>query len=295
MEPADDTTRQRPHARFGPQLGQVAGPRAEPRSPDDTGPAVPETPPAATTDPAPAPMDDPDAAAEQSRRGRRRAGAAEVETDPLVDLFVAERPLSTASEPRTATRFEEASSHRLGRRATVAFVFAFAAARVLALLIMTGRLPDVFAPMGGTYAHHLNFGAVLLGGVGAYLLLARPRGRALLGAAAALGVALALGIDELGMWVHASGGYWPRLWFDVVVLAVGVIGVIASAPPLGRLRGVHAGTGVLLGGAVALVAGLLVDSMGYADLPPETAAEGAEYVAPRQTLDEPTAIDPLAP
>jgi hypothetical protein len=66
----------------------------------------------------------------------------------------------------------------LARLVLVSFVATFVAARVLVLLIMTRRIPDLFLHVGGTHIHHRNYGIILLSGVGAYLLFAQPAGRA---------------------------------------------------------------------------------------------------------------------
>ena len=61
----------------------------------------------------------------------------------------------------------------LARLVLVAFVLTFVAARVLVLLIMTHRIPDLFMHVGDTHVHHLNYGIFLLSGVGAFLLFVR--------------------------------------------------------------------------------------------------------------------------
>ena len=65
---------------------------------------------------------------------------------------------------------------RLARLALVAFVFVFVAARVLVYLIMSRRIPDLYLYVGQTHVHHLNYGIFLLSFVGAFLLLAQPKG-----------------------------------------------------------------------------------------------------------------------
>ena len=61
------------------------------------------------------------------------------------------------------------------------------AARVLVFLIVSRRIPDLFLHVGGTHIHHLNYGILLLTGVGVYLLLTQPQGGPLLMTAAAYG------------------------------------------------------------------------------------------------------------
>ena len=125
---------------------------------------------------------------------------------------------------------------RLARTALAAFVFTFVLARVLVLLIMSRRIPDLYLYAGGTHVHHLNYGIFLLSVVGALLLFAAPRGRALTWLAAAYGVGLALTFDEFGMWLHLGGPYWQRASFDAVVIVAAVLALVAVAPPLRDFR-----------------------------------------------------------
>lgn len=82
--------------------------------------------------------------------------------------------------------------------------------------------------MCSTHIHHLNYGIVLLSGVGAYLLLVRPEGRRLLVAATVYGVGLALTFDEFGLWVHLGGSYWQRASFDAVVVIGALLALIVA-------------------------------------------------------------------
>src|SRR4051794_38742383 len=84
------------------------------------------------------------------------------------------------------------ASARLARRVLAAFLLTFLAARVLVMLIMSRRAPDLYFHLGGTHVHHLNYGIFLLSAVGAVLLFRRPQGRALDLWADAYGVGLAL-------------------------------------------------------------------------------------------------------
>ena len=90
----------------------------------------------------------------------------------------------------------EPSGHQLARLVLVWFVFTFIAARVLVLLIMLRKLPDLFLHMGQTHVHHLNYGIFLLAGIGAFLLFKRPTGRQLPFCATVYAVGLALTFDE---------------------------------------------------------------------------------------------------
>ena len=50
----------------------------------------------------------------------------------------------------------------LARLGLASFVLTFVDSRVLVLLIMTHRMPDLFLHLGGTHVHHLNYGIFLL-------------------------------------------------------------------------------------------------------------------------------------
>jgi hypothetical protein len=125
---------------------------------------------------------------------------------------------------------------RLARVALSAFLFTFLSARIIVLLIMSHRVPDMYVHVKGTHVHHLNFGIILLSVVGAYLLFGRPIGKAASAAAVCYGVGLALTFDEFGMWVHLGGPYWQRASFDAVIIIAALLSLIAVAPTLHRFR-----------------------------------------------------------
>ena len=82
----------------------------------------------------------------------------------------------------------------------------FLLGRILVLLIMSRRAPDLFLHVGQTHVHHLNYGIFLLTAVGAWLLFSRwERGRRV--AALTYGIGLALTFDMFGMWLHLGGSY----------------------------------------------------------------------------------------
>jgi hypothetical protein len=153
----------------------------------------------------------------------------------------------------------------LARAALAAFVLTFALSRVLVLLIMSHRIPDLYLHVGGTHVHHLNYGIFLLSAVGAYLLLTRPTGRGLWLAALAYGVGLGLTFDEFGMWIHLGGPYWQRASYDAVVVVAAVLALFALAPSPRRLgpRGWATAAAIVL--VVGVFAGLLAESLKYAD------------------------------
>jgi hypothetical protein len=138
---------------------------------------------------------------------------------------------------------------QLARRALFAFILTFIAARIVVLLIMAHRIPNMYFFLRGTHVHHLNYGIFLLAGVGAYLLLGRPTGKALAAAALGYGVALALTFDEFGMWLHLGGSYWQRASIDAIVVAAALLGLIAFASDIRRFESHHvkASIAILIG------------------------------------------------
>ena len=122
-----------------------------------------------------------------------------------------------------------APAHVLARKVWAAFAFTFVLSRILVFLIMSGRMPDIHSHFRGTHLHHLNYGIVLLAGVGAVLLFNRPTGRWLAGTAILYGVGLALTFDEFGMWLHLNTDYWQRASFDAVVAIGSLLGLLATA------------------------------------------------------------------
>lgn len=160
-----------------------------------------------------------------------------------------------------ATSVPRAPVAPIARQVLTAFLFTFIAARVLVILIMTRRMPDLFLHVGQTHVHHLNYGIFLLAGVGAYLLFRRPEGRSAALCAWIYGIGLGLTFDEFGMWVHLGGSYWQRASFDAVIVIAGLLGLIGFAPTLHRLRPRHWAVALLLLVAVACFAWLLVDSV----------------------------------
>jgi|SRR6185437_467826 len=132
----------------------------------------------------------------------------------------------------------ERRSH-LARLVLAVFVLTFVASRVLVLLIMTHRIPDLFLHLGGTHVHHLNYGIFLLSGVGAYLLFTRPTGVAEDISSVVYGVGLGLTFDEFGMWLHLGGPYWQRASFDAVVVIAALLSLFAVAPRLPKFTAKH--------------------------------------------------------
>src|SRR5215212_5277933 len=159
------------------------------------------------------------------------------------------------------------SSSRLARWSLAAFVLMFLASRILVLLIMSRRAPDLFLYFGQTHVHHLNYGIFLLTAVGAWLLFAPPgfTGRPRDIAALIYGIGLALTFDEFGMWLHLGGSYWQRASYDAVVVVLSVLGLLAFAPRWKRLRSQHFAVGAAVLLAVTGFSMLLMKSLDHAD------------------------------
>ncbi len=144
------------------------------------------------------------------------------------------------------TRRPKETSDRLARRALFGFALTFILSRVVVILIMSRRIPNLFLFLHGTHVHHLNYGIFLLAAVGGYALFTRPDGRAAERTALAYGFALALTFDEFGMWLHLGGSYWQRASVDAVIVVAALIGLVAYAPSLKRFEARHVRAFVVL-------------------------------------------------
>ncbi len=150
---------------------------------------------------------------------------------------------------------------RLGRITFTTFLLTFIAARILVILIMARRIPDLFLHAHGTHVHHLNYGIFILSLVGGLLVfIVQPSGKMRNLCAWLYGFGMALTFDEFGMWFHLGGSYWQRGSFDAVIVILGVFGCIAFLPRWDRMRAHHwaGAAGVVL--AVAAFYFLLVTS-----------------------------------
>jgi hypothetical protein len=163
-----------------------------------------------------------------------------------------------------ARRLAQVRINLLARHVLAAFVITFAAARSVALLMASGRIPEIYLRLGGAHVHHLNYGIFLLAAVGAYLLFASPKDRRRTLAAVAYGVGLGLTFDEFGMWLHLEDVYWRRASYDAVVVVGSLLGLLTVAPTLRRFRLRHWVTVAALVLVLAMFGGLLVDSFRFA-------------------------------
>jgi len=154
--------------------------------------------------------------------------------------------------PNTAAGDDAVDASELARRALFGFIITFIAARIVVLLIMSRRMPNLYFFMHGTHVHHLNYGIFLLAGVGAYLLFGRPQGNALRIAAFGYGIAMALTFDEFGMWLHLGGSYWQRASVDAIVVVAALFSFIAFASAIRRFEARHVRVAIAL--LLALVA-----------------------------------------
>ncbi len=147
------------------------------------------------------------------------------------------------------------------RRVLLSFISTFVAARVIVILIMTRRMPDLFLHVGSAHVHHLNYGIFILSLVGGALLLIRLSDSARHFIALMYGVGLALTFDEFGMWLHLGGSYWQRASYDAVVTIASLLALLIVAPTLRRFRPRHwlVATGISV--CAIAFAGLLIDSV----------------------------------
>ncbi|GAB2681461.1 hypothetical protein [Nocardia goodfellowii] len=121
--------------------------------------------------------------------------------------------------------------------AWLAFTVTFGGARLVTWLIQidTRDVGDVSA--GGVHLHHYLWGILLLAGVAIFGMVDRsPRARTWMGLA--LGVALALIVDEAALLITLQDVYWQSSGWPSIAIALSVIGVVGSALAL-----THRGSG----------------------------------------------------
>ena len=152
----------------------------------------------------------------------------------------------------------------LARVVFTVFLLTFISSRVLVILIMGRKIPDLFLHMGQTHVHHLNYGIFLLCIVSGLLLFFQLSERERWWSAVAYGFSLALTFDEFGMWLHLGGGYWQRASFDAVIVVASLFGMIAFAPKLEKMRAHHWITGIAALAATVFFYVMLFKSLDYA-------------------------------
>ena len=144
----------------------------------------------------------------------------------------------------------------LARLVLLSLLLTFVVARLVSILMMLHRMPDIYLLVRDTHVHHLNYGIFLLAGVGAYLLFSP--GPAAPAAAVMYGIGLGLTFDEFGMWLHLNGEYWQRASFDAVIVLAAALGLAGFAPPIRRWRPREFATALLffllLAGSIRLAA-----------------------------------------
>ena len=129
-----------------------------------------------------------------------------------------------------------ANTRPLARLVLWSLLVTFILLRLVNVLVMLHRMPDLYLHVRDTHVHHLNYGIFLLAGVGAYLLFKPdPSGVPPL-AAVTYGIGLGLTFDEFGMWLHLNGDYWQRASFDAVIVLAVVLALAGFAPPITRWR-----------------------------------------------------------
>jgi hypothetical protein len=172
---------------------------------------------------------------------------------------------------------------RRQRARLVFFVFTltFIASRVLVILIMTRRMPDLFLHLGGNHVHHLNYGIVLLAASGAWTLFAPPEGRTRTRVATAYAIGLALTFDEFGMWLHLGGGYWQRASFDAVVVIATILALLAFLPAPRALRPRQLAAAVIVLAGVAVFGRLVYETLDHAGQRVAPALREIEDAAPK--------------
>ena len=126
------------------------------------------------------------------------------------------------------------SARPRARLVLLSFLLTFIAARLISILIVLNKMPDIYLHVQDTHVHHLNYGIFLLASVGAYLLF--TPGPAAPAAAVFYGIGLGLTFDEFGMWLHLNGEYWQRASFDAVLVLATAFGLAGFAPPPRRWR-----------------------------------------------------------
>ncbi len=157
----------------------------------------------------------------------------------------------------------QCQTDELARRALLAFLLTFIAARTIVLLIMSRRIPNLYFFLSGTHVHHLNYGIFLLASVAGFLLFNAPTGTFLRVAAFAYGVAMALTFDEFGMWLHLGGSYWQRASVDATIVVAAILALIAYARSIRTFESRHFRAFLVLAAAVIVFGVVMYDTASH--------------------------------
>ncbi|QGX08785.1 hypothetical protein EEW87_17110 [Janibacter melonis] len=112
--------------------------------------------------------------------------------------------------------------------AWVGFTLTFALARLVTGVIKIGDQDTGDVVVGGVHLHHYLWGIAIVVAVAIYGLVDRSaRTRSVMGAA--LGVGVALIVDEIALLVTLEDVYWTSEGWSSVAVAVIIIGVVGSA------------------------------------------------------------------
>jgi hypothetical protein len=136
--------------------------------------------------------------------------------------------------------------HKLARFALFGFILTFIIARAFVFMIMAHEVPNFYFFLQGTHVHHLNYGILLLGAVGAYGVFRRPVGRPAEMTALLYGVAMGLTFDEFGMWLHLGGSYWQRASVDAVIIVAAIMALCAYIRSIEHFESRHRRAAVIL-------------------------------------------------
>lgn len=184
-------------------------------------------------------------------------------------------------EPTKRNGDRPSDTSHIARLTLAAFLFTFVCARCVVFLIMSHAIPDLYVYMRGTHIHHLNYGILLLSGLGGYLLFGNPtRGRREI-AAVLYGIGMGLTFDEFGMWMHLGGGYWQRASWDAITVVGTLLALVAFASTIRRIRPRHWLIGILLACATIVFFMMLHRSFAHAGKTPEPKTQKVESTALR--------------
>lgn len=111
--------------------------------------------------------------------------------------------------------------------AWLSFTVTFAIARLVTGVIKIFQSDAADLKAGGVHLHHYLWGILLLAGVAIFGLVDRsPRARSWMGIA--LGVGLALIVDEIALLVTLKDVYWQTVGWSSVAVAVLLIGIVGT-------------------------------------------------------------------